>query len=116
MLESPAVRRRGGTSRAEGADRDRGEKEATRILREGIRHLGLPSSLSGLSGLKKSDARKAQLAILLRTHTLKSNDWIAVKSAKGHYGSGSRVVSAGRSDKSMMSTLHEIKAVINRER
>ena len=110
------MRRRGGNSRAEVADRDRGEKEATRILREGIRLLGLPSSMSGLSGLKKSDRRKAQLAILLRTHTLKSNDWIAVKLAKEHYGSGSRVVSAGRSDKSMMSTLHNIKAVINRER
>ena len=62
MLENPSVRRLGGTSRAKGADRDRGEKEATRILSEGIRHLGLPSSMSGLSGLKKSDARKARRA------------------------------------------------------
>ena len=115
MLESPSVRRRGGTSRAEGANRDRGEKEAMRILREGIRHLGLPSSMSGLSGLKKSDARKAQLAILLRTHTSMSNDWIALKLAMGHPGSVSRVVSAGRSDKSMMSTLHEIENVLIRE-
>ena len=55
-----------------------------RILRAGIRHLGRPS---WMSGLKKSDDRKAQLVILLRTHTSMSNDWIAVKLSMGHPGS-----------------------------
>ena len=101
--------------RAEGANRDRGEKEAMRILRESIRHLGLPLSMSGLSGLKKSDARKAQLAILLKTHTLMSNDWITVKLAMGHSGSVCGMVSAGRSEKSIMSALHKIETVLIRE-
>ena len=60
-----------------------------RILRAGIRNLGLPSSMSGL---KKSDARKAQLVILLRTHTSMSNDWIAMRLAMGHPGSVSREI------------------------
>jgi hypothetical protein len=114
MLESPSVRRRGGTTRAAGANRDHGEKEALRILREGSRQLGLPSSLSGLSGLRKSDARKAQLAILLRTHTSMSNDWIAAKLAMGHPGSVSRVVSEGRSDPSMMSTNRQLETMLIR--
>lgn len=54
-----------------------------RILRAGIRHLG---RLSSISGLKKSDARKAQLVNLLRTQTSMSNNWIAVKLSMGHPG------------------------------
>jgi putative transposase len=115
MLERPSAHRAGGTRRAEGANRDRGEKEALRILREGSRHLGLPTSLSGLNALRKSDARKAQLAILLRTHTAVSNDWIAAKLAMGHPGSVSRVVSAGRADKAMTSKLQPLESMLIRE-
>lgn len=76
-----------------------------RILREGIRHLGLPKSLSGLNALRKSDDRKAQLASMLRTHTTVSNDWVAAKLAMGHPDSVSRVVSAGKADNSMKDKL-----------
>jgi len=115
MLERPSMRGRGGTGRAPGGNRNNGEKEASRILREGIRQLGLPSSMAVLSGLRKSDARKARLAILLRTHTSMSNDWIATKLAMGHPGSVSRVVSAGRSDKSMTGAIRELAAMLIRE-
>jgi hypothetical protein len=115
MLERSPAHRVGGTRRADGAHRDHSEKEALRILHEGIRHLGLPTSLSGLACLRKSDDRKAQLAILLRTHTTVSNDWIAAKLAMGHPGSVSRVVSAGKADKSMTSKLRPLKSVLIRE-
>lgn len=115
MLERAPSQRAGSTRRAEGANRDRSEKEASRILREGIRHLGLPMSLPGLSALSKSDDRKAHLAILLRNHTAVSNEWIAAKLAMGHPGSVSRVVSAGRADKSMTSKLAELESMLIRE-
>ena len=115
MLNRPPAHRAGGTRRAEGANWDRSEKEALRILREGIRHLGLPKSQAGLDVLRKSDDRKAQLAILLRTHTTVSNDWIAAKLAMGHPGSVSRVVSAGRADNSMKDKLLALKYLLIRE-
>jgi REP element-mobilizing transposase RayT len=117
MLDRPPAQRVGGTRRAEGANRDRSEKEALRILREGIRHLGLPKSESesGLEALRKSDDRKAQLAILLRTHTTVSNDWIAAKLAMGHPGSVSRVVSAGKADNSMTDKLRVLESLLIRE-
>jgi hypothetical protein len=46
--------------------------------------------------LRKTDPRKVQLAILLRTHTSVSNAWIAEHLEMGHPGSVSRSVSAGR--------------------
>ncbi len=115
MLDNSSVRR-GGSTRTAGANRDHGEKEALRILREGIRQLGLPSSLKGLSALRKSDVRKVQLAILLRTHTPVSNDWIAAKLAMGHPGSVSRVFSSGRSDKSMLRSIQDLEKMLVREK
>ena len=115
MLERPPARRAGGTRRAAGIHRDHGEKEARRILREGIRHLGLPPGLAELSRLKKSDGRKTQLAILLRTHTSMSNDWIAERLVMGHPGSVSWTVSAGRADKTMTKTIRNLESVLIRE-
>ena len=71
LLEKAAPRSASGTRRVAGAERDRGEKEALRILREGCRTLGLPLNVSGLADLRKAEPRKVQLAILLRTHTTK---------------------------------------------
>ena len=112
MPERPPARGAGGTRRAAGIHRDHGEKKARKILREGIRHLGLPPGLAALSRLKKSDGRKTQLAILLRTHTSMSNDWIAERLAMGHPGSVSRTVSAGRADKTMTKTIRNLESVL----
>jgi hypothetical protein len=91
----------GGSRRADGVERDRGEKEALRILREGGGLLGLSVRKADLAALRKSDSRKVQLAILLRTHTSVSNEWIAQKLAMGHPGSVSRSVTDGRADNTM---------------
>ncbi len=56
-----------------------------------------------------------QLAILLRTHTAVSNDWIAAKLAMGHPGSVSRVVSAGRADNSTTAKLLGLEFMLIRE-
>lgn len=115
MLERSPGRRTSGTPRTKGANRDHSEQEALRILREGSRHLGLPTSLEKLGELRKSDDRKAQLALLLRAHTTVSNDWIAAKLAMGHPGSVSRVVSAGKSDKSVTTRLPHLESLLIRE-
>ena len=54
MLEKAPRRGSGGSSRAEGVERERGEKEALRILREGSGLLGLPLSKADLEALKKA--------------------------------------------------------------
>jgi hypothetical protein len=98
MLEKPQIRS-GARRRVSGAERDHGEKEALRIVEEGCQTLGLSAGASGLDKLKKTDPRKVQLAILLRSHTSVSNAWIAERLAMGHPGSVSRSVSVGRSMK-----------------
>jgi putative transposase len=101
ILEKPKLRS-GARRRAAGAERDHGETEALRLVREGSRLLGLPPDLPGLRALRKTDPRKVRLAILLRTHTSVSNAWIAEHLAMGHPGSVSRSVSAGRATKEML--------------
>jgi hypothetical protein len=71
--------------------------------------------LAELSRLKKSDGRKTQLAILLRTHTSVSNEWIAARLAMGHPGSVSRTVSAGRTEKTMAKAVRNLENVLIRE-
>jgi hypothetical protein len=114
MLEKPPGRGSGGSRRADGAERDRGEKEALRILREGSGLLGLPVSKADLAALRKSDSRKVQLAILLRTHTSVSNEWIAQKLSMGHPGSVSRSVSDGRADNTMGKSIKIIEGMLIR--
>ena len=77
--------------------------------------LGLPPGLAELSRLKKSDGRKTQLAILLRTHTSVGNEWIAARLAMGHPGSVSRTVSAGRTGKTMAKAVRNLEKVLIRE-
>jgi putative transposase len=112
MLDRPVLRRRGGNLRTEGVHRDHGEKEALRIMHEGSRNLGLPLSMVDLAALTKSDERKVLLAILLRTHTSVSNQWIAEKLAMGHPGSVSRTVSASRTEKSMAKAIKELETLL----
>lgn len=112
MLEKPKVRNGSGSRRAAGAERDHGEKEAMRILREGSRNLGLPSDAAGLADLRKTDPRKVKLAILLRTHTTVSNAWIAERMAMGHPGSVSRSVSEGRSNKKISKSIKEMEKTL----
>jgi len=108
LLEKPTLRSGSGSRRAAGAERDHGEKEAMRILREGSLILGLPSAAAALADLRKTDPRKVQLAILLRTHTTVSNAWIAERMAMGHPGSVSRSVSEGRSNKVLMKEMEDM--------
>lgn len=112
LLEKAAPRSARGTRRVAGAERDRGEKEALRILREGSRTLGLPLNASGLADLRKAEPRKVQLAILLRTHTAMSNAWITKHLAMGHPGSVSRSVSEGRSRKDLLKTIKELERLL----
>jgi REP element-mobilizing transposase RayT len=114
MLEKVPGRTVGAIRRVEGAERDHGEREAQRMVKEGSRLLGLPLDKAELACLRKSDARKIQLAILLRTHTTVSNRWIAQKLAMGHPGSVSRSVTDGRTDKKLMNAMKEIENVLIR--
>jgi putative transposase len=102
LVEKAGARVKGsGPARGDGPLRDRGEKEAARLLSEGARELGLPRDLKGLAGLRKSDPAKVKLAALLRAHTSVSNEWIAVKLAMGHPGSVSRLVALCRSGRGL---------------
>ena len=95
--------------------RERGEKEAARLLAEGSRELGLPSDRKGLEGLAKSDRRKVKLAALLRAHTTVPNEWIAGKLAMGHPGSVSRLIALCRSDRSLGAEVERLAGMLIRE-
>jgi hypothetical protein len=90
----------------------RGEKESLRIIKEGCQTLGLPPDAMGLAKLKKTDPRKVQLAILLRSHTSVSNAWISEHLAMGHPGSVSRSVSAGRATKEIIKNSQNLGAML----
>ena len=114
ILEKSMVGTGGGSRLAGGVKRDHGEKEAKRILREGGRLLGLPTKNAELAILRKSDPRKVQLAILLRTRTSVGNDWIARNLAMGHPGSVSRSVGDGKTDKGLLKAVKELEIMVNR--
>ncbi len=114
MVEKVPGRTHGASSRVAGVERDHGEKEAMRIVKEGSRMLQLPLDEAGLTGLRKSDPRNVQLAILLRTRTSVSNGWIAKKLAMGHPGSVSRCVTDGRADKKLVKTMKKIETMLIR--
>ena len=116
LVEKPAARRRGASAaRGEGPIRDRGEKEAARLVSEGVRALGLPGDLQGLEKLRKSDPRKVRLALLLRTHTSVSNEWIAGKLAMGHPGGVSRLIADCRSDSESVGEVAKLSSMLIRE-
>ncbi len=79
--------------------REHGEKEAERIVGNGMKTLGGSSGAASLAAMRKSDERKILLACLLRERTSVSNEWIATRLSMGHPGSVSRMVSATRTDK-----------------
>lgn len=113
MLEKSPPKAASGSSRTGEEIRDHGEKKAARILRAGIKELGLPSGATALAAMPKSDERKILLAILLRGKTSVSNNWIATRLAMGHPGSVSRMISAGRSNKSLANQRNELTKIIN---
>jgi REP element-mobilizing transposase RayT len=116
LVEKPVARRRGASAaRGEGPIRDRGEKEAARLLSEGVGALGLPGELQGLEKLRKSDPRKVRLALLLRTHTSVSNEWIAGKLAMGHPGGVSRLIADCRSDSESAREVAKLSFMLIRE-
>jgi hypothetical protein len=116
LLEKPVARTRAGSAaRGAGPLRDRGVKEAGRLLSEGARELGLPLDRREWEGLRKSDPRKAKLAVLLRARTTVSNEWIADKLAMGHPGGVSRLVALGRSDRESAAEVKKLSVMLIRE-
>ncbi len=116
LLEKPVARTRAGSAaRGAGPLRDRGVKEAGRLLSEGARELGLPLDRKEWEGLRKSDPRKVKLAVLLRAHTTVSNEWIADKLAMGHPGGVSRLVALGRSDRESAAEVKKLSVMLIRE-
>jgi REP element-mobilizing transposase RayT len=112
LLDKTTAKAPSGRSRTGSEIRDHGEKEANRIVRQGMKALGAPSGITALASLPKSDGRKIVLACLLRERTSVSNDWIASRLSMGHPGSVSRMISAGRSDKTLAKKKNEVAGML----
>jgi REP element-mobilizing transposase RayT len=91
-------RKPGKRSRAGEPLKQHGESEAERLVIHALRLLGLPVAEEELAGLRKGDPAKVRVAVLVRTTTTASNEWIARRLGMGHPGSVSRLVSAFRKD------------------
>lgn len=112
LLDKPMTRAASGRSQTGVEIRDYGEKEAARIVSDGLKVLGGPTGAAALAALPKSDERKVLLACLLRERTSVSNHWIAKHLSMGHPGSVSRMISAGRTDRNMAKKCNELMKVI----
>jgi REP element-mobilizing transposase RayT len=75
MVEGVIKARRSRTSRSAQVKQSHDEKEAERIVSEGLKRLGLKSN--ELDGFPGSDPRKLEIAAEVRTHTAVSLSWIA---------------------------------------
>ncbi|MEI8039754.1 MAG: transposase, partial [Verrucomicrobiota bacterium] len=110
LLDKATGKAASGRSRTGESIRDRGEMEAGRIVRDGLKTLGVPGGKSVLAAMTKSDPRKIVLAALVRANTSVSNAWIAERLAMGHPGSVSRMLATGRSDRKLANQQHELAA------
>ena len=93
--------------KAAGLEKDHGEKDAARIVRELGPKLGLPTGVRELAELRKGDERKALLAAVLRRLTAVATEWIAQRLAMGHPGCVSRQVGIVKSDRKLLKKLNE---------
>ena len=93
--------------KAAGLEKDHGEKDAERIVRELGPQLGLPAGVRELAELRKGDERKALLAAVLRRRTAVATQWIAQRLAMGHPGSVSRQVGRVKSDRKLLKKLND---------
>ena len=78
-------------SQAGGPLREHGAAEAERLLLKALPALQLPSTTKELALFRKSDPRKASVAILLRKRTAVASGWIAERLAMGHASTVSRL-------------------------
>lgn len=79
--------------RAEGL-RGHDEKQAARLLTEGLEQLGLTPA--AVRSLKQNDVRKQALAWLVKTQTIVEDEWLVRRLQMGHRSNISRAVSALR--------------------
>jgi REP element-mobilizing transposase RayT len=98
---------------ADGGGRDHGERDAERLLAEGLAALELPADAAGLAGLRKGDPRKAVLAALIRRHTGVGTEWLAKRLQMGHPGSVSRQLGAVRNQPKLTSHLEKLEKMLN---
>lgn len=104
-----------GSSRkaVEGVGRDHGEAEAERLIGVISGILDLPTKLSGLKKLRKSDEKKVLLAALLRRRTAVGVNWIAERLAMGHPGSVSRLIGGVAKREWIDKRLRELDKMLN---
>lgn len=99
-------------ARSPGAERDHGEREAERLLKEAARELGLPVENTALAALSKSDARKAVIAALLRKRTTVDAAWVAMRLETGHPGSLSRLVKRVGEDRKLARQIEHLEEML----
>lgn len=87
--DAKEIRRKG--SQAGETRCEHGVADAERLLRQALPASGLPTEPKELAALRKSDPRKAVVAILLRKRTAVSTGWIAERLAMGHASTVSRL-------------------------
>jgi REP element-mobilizing transposase RayT len=112
LLDKVSSKAAGGRSRTRPGMREHGEKEAERIVGNGMKTLGGSPGAVSLAAMRKSDERKILLACLLRERTSVSNEWIATRLSMGHPGSVSRMVSAARTDKHLKGKCRDLCEVL----
>ena len=97
-----------GRPKTKGLEKDHGEREAERLVREYGPKLNLATSAAELSKLRKGDERKAVLAALIRSRTAVSTEWIATRLKMGHPGSVSRQVGIVKKSRKLQKQVNDL--------
>ena len=108
MLE----RKPGKRSRAGEPLKHHGEMEAERLVVHALGLSGLPVAAAELAGLRKGDPAKVRVAILVRSRTTASNEWIAKRLGMGHPGSVSRLASAFGKEPKRIKEVQKLEALL----
>jgi len=92
---SKALRRTGSHQGA--ATREHGEAEAEKLVMLGLEHVGLVDPPEGrMVRTRKGDPRKVAIAIVVKSRTIVSNEWLAQRLEMGHSRAMSRLIRHGR--------------------
>jgi putative transposase len=79
-----------------------GEAEATRLVTDGMRVLGLTNDGHWPGNARKGDPHKTALATLIKTRTCVSNEWLARCLNMGHNRSVSRLIRQGKDQREVL--------------
>lgn len=110
LVSETSKRLHGKGNHSGGALAEHGEREAERLVCEGLAVMGMDGV--PLKDQRKGDAGKVALATLVRTRTAISNAWVSKRLHMGHDRSVSRLIRQGAEDAAVTKWLKQLEGML----